>query len=71
MKEDHDLIGFADLILENLKKKSSLKAEPFELYAQKVRKRIYKNIESFNERFLKGYEALVEMLSQAEKNKLS
>lgn len=69
LKEDHDLADFADLILETLKKKSSRSEEPFELYAQKVRKRIYKNIDSFRERFSKGYEVLVDSLSQELKKK--
>lgn len=54
---------FAEAIVEDLKEGYHSDLEPFEAYAQRVRAEIHSNMDDFRNRFLQGYEVLLNELS--------
>src|SRR5262245_41307983 len=54
----------ADILLKEEEVNYKQGLEPFDVYAQKVRKEIHASMEEFRNRFLKGYELLLNELSQ-------
>lgn len=60
---------FADLVVESLKESYHSDLEPFESYAQKVKLQIAKDVDVFRQRFVRGYEVLLEELRQHQRNR--
>lgn len=58
-----------DAILEDLKAGYKSELEPFEAYSARVRAQIHENMDDFRDRFLQGYEILIqEIAKQYEKS---
>lgn len=53
-----------DAILEDLKASYKSDLEPFEAYAARVRAQIHENMDDFRDRFLQGYEILIQEISK-------
>lgn len=51
-----------EVIVENLREGYQSDLEPFEMYAHRIRRQVYENLEEFCDRFLQGYGVLLEEL---------
>lgn len=49
-----------DVILEDMKNDYHNDLEPFDAYAQRIRAQVHENMEDFRNRFLEGYEVLLQ-----------
>ncbi len=66
---EQSIENLADLVIENLKSGPHPEYEPFEVYSQKVRMHIYENIHEFRQRFVHGYEVLLEEIIKEREQK--
>ena len=61
--------ALTEVIIEDLKEEYHNDLEPFDAYAQRVRAQVHANMEDFRDRFLEGYEVLLqELVSQQVKS---
>ena len=59
--------GLTEAMVNDLEKDYHSELEPFEAYATRIRVQIHSNLEEFRDRFLKGYEVLLNELSHSYK----
>ncbi len=64
---DQAVEGLTTAIVETLKDDYQNDYEPFEAYAQRVRRQVIVGLGQFNERFLQGYQALLSELGDQKK----
>lgn len=51
-------------IVEDLEADYQSELEPFEAYANRIRHQVHENLETFKDRFLHGYDVLIEEINQ-------
>lgn len=61
--------GLTDVILEDLKQDYHNDLEPFDAYAQRIRAQVHENMEDFRNRFLEGYEVLLQEIMSHQSKK--
>jgi hypothetical protein len=66
---DKSVDKLADSILEEVKEGYDSQLESFDNYAEKTRNEIHANMDQFRNRFLKGYEILLDELTHQNKVK--
>lgn len=60
--------ALTEVLIEELKGDYRTDLEPFDAYAQRVRAQVHANMQDFRDRFLEGYEVLLqELVSQQTK----
>jgi hypothetical protein len=65
---DPEMMGeLAEAIVESLKNSSQEDCDPFEHYAHELRLRLHVDVKLFRDRFIQGYEALLETLQSMSK----
>lgn len=53
-------------IVEDLEAGYQSDLEPFEIYANRIRHQVHENLEAFKDRFLHGYDVLIDEIKQLE-----
>lgn len=59
-KPDPEMMELAKYIDEVLNEDSQKRKDPFELYTAQLRMRVHKDVKTFQSRFIRGYEVLLE-----------
>lgn len=63
--QDTVLLGeLAEFFLDSLKGDSQKNREPFERYAHELKLRLHQDVKLFRDRFVQGYEALLDVLKR-------
>ncbi|MBS4168881.1 hypothetical protein [Parachlamydia sp. AcF125] len=60
MKYEETLEEVADAVVDSLKEGYRNDLEPFELYAERIKSKIYSTMGNFRERLAKGYQVLLD-----------
>ena len=57
-----------EAIVEDLEAGYQSELEPFEAYANRIRHQVHENLEQFRDRFLQGYDVLIEEIRKQDSN---